>query len=252
MKQSAFSTTGLIDGNKLPAPHNGLCGRSKLLLCVALLLSNSVHSAEANAGATDMPCAQIDPGYVLDDSVHGSFGTAQLVSACIDVLRAVKDGRRRLRIFADGKHVLSNDDVAMGTGDGGVEGDPYQPLDVGHGSLIVQNMGGGGPLRWSETWRLTTRNGQWIIAGWDEGAWDFHRAAEGGGEFHRSVNALTGDVRDSYAPPTDDPAPTKQAFHKICKLPPEWRSPSISKVAAIRDRSWHCDATLAKPLRSAE
>ncbi|WP_233861758.1 hypothetical protein [Paraburkholderia adhaesiva] len=186
---------------------------------------------------------------MLDDSLRGSFGSTQPVEACIDVLRAQNDGKRRLRIFVDGKHVLSNDDVAMGTEDGGMLGDPYQQLEISHGSLVVQNVGGGGPLRWSETWRLTTRNFQWIVAGWDEGGWDFHRAADGGGEFHQSVNALTGDVRDNYDPPGDDDAPTKRSSRRTCKLPPEWRSPAIARIAAIRDRSWHCDASFTKPIR---
>ncbi|MCA8272827.1 hypothetical protein LGN17_09900 [Burkholderia sp. AU30280] len=34
-----------------------------------------------------------------------------------------------------------------------------------------------------------------------------------------------------------------------CKLPGAWRSPAVAQVATIRDRSWHCDATLAKPIR---
>ncbi|SMG11639.1 hypothetical protein SAMN06265784_101499 [Paraburkholderia susongensis] len=126
-------------------------------------------------------------------------------------------------------------------------GDPFQPLELGHGSLVVRNYGGGGPLRWGETWRLTIRNGQWIVAGWDEDSLDMHRAAEGGGEFHTSVNALTGDVHDSYDPREED-APAKRAERRVCQLPPEWRSPPVARIGAIRERNWRCDAKLGKPL----
>jgi hypothetical protein len=223
------------------------CTRVSLAL-IALAVSATSHATDTDAAKS--PCAKIDAGYVLDDSARGAFGSTAPVQACVDVLRAKQDGPRRLRIFVDGKPVLANDAVAMGPNDGGADGDPFQPLEVSHGSLVVRNIGGGGPLHWSETWRLTLRNGQWIVAGWDEEATDTHSAADGGGEFHTSVNALTGDVHDSYDPPDDDATSTRRSTHRVCKLPAEWRSPSIAQVAAIRDRSWHCDAKLGKPLRS--
>jgi hypothetical protein len=220
--------------------------------CTRALLVFAAFAASASSHATgtseaEIPCSKIDTGYVLDDSERGSFGSTSTVKACVDVLRAQFDGLRRLRIFVDGKRVLSNDAIAMGPDDGGMLGDPFQALEISHGSLVVRNDGGGGSLRWSETWRLTIRDGRWIVAGWDKDAWDFHAAADGGGEFHTSVNALTGDVNDSYAPPGED-ATAKRAVRRVCKLPTEWSSPSIAQIAAIRDRSWHCDAKLGKPL----
>ncbi|MBN3786731.1 hypothetical protein [Burkholderia sp. Ac-20353] len=224
-----------------------------LLAFAALSVCATAHGSGAEAA--DDPCAKVDAGYALDDSVRGAFGSPPSVNACIDVLRAQHDGPRRLRIFVDGKRVVSNDAIAMGPDEGGAMGDPYQSLEVSRGSLVVGNAGGGGPMRWNETWHLTIRNGQWIIAGWDFDGWDWHRAADGGGEFHTSVNALTGDVTDSYASLVDDnndndDTPPKHTTHRACKLPPGWRSPAIAQVAAIRDRSWRCDAKLAKPIRS--
>ncbi|WP_181321813.1 hypothetical protein [Trinickia symbiotica] len=140
--------------------------------------------------------------------------------------------------------------MAMGPDEGGVRGDPFQPLQIRGGSVIVQNAGGGGTEGWTETWHLTMRNGQWIVAGWDEESSDMHSAADGGGESHTSVNALTGDIHDSYDPPGDGDHAAKRSSSHICKLPPEWHSPAITQVAAIRDRSWYCDEKLAKPLDS--
>ncbi|WP_206957147.1 hypothetical protein [Trinickia acidisoli] len=205
-------------------------------------------SHAADAATAKAPCGNAPPGSVLDDSVRGAIGSTDPVNACVDVLRSPKDGPRRLRIFVDGKQVLSNHSVALGPNDGGVNGDPFQPLQINHGSLVVQNSGGGGPLTWTETWHLTIRNGQWIVAGWDYDATDTHSAADDGGQFDTSVNALTGEIRDSYDPPDDDDTNTKPSTRRICKLPPDWRSPSISRVATIRNTSWRCDAQLGKPL----
>jgi hypothetical protein len=212
-------------------------------------LAASVNSHATDAAGRRTPCSKVDAGYVLDGSVRGLFGSTSSANACVDVLRARNDSQRRLRIFIDGKPVLSNDAVAMGPSDGGVDGDPFQPLEISRGSLVVRNVGGGGPLHWTETWHLTIRDGRWIVAGWDEQASDSHRAADGGGEFHTSINALTGDVHDSYDPPDDD-ALAKRPMRRSCKLPSEWLSPSLAQVAAIRDRSWHCDTTLGKVLGS--
>ncbi|VWC66782.1 hypothetical protein [Burkholderia lata] len=221
----------------------------RALLAFAVLAASTAHGA-ALTNTTDDPCGKIDAGYTLDDSIRGAFGSTQPVTACIDVLRGRPDGPRRLRIFVDGKRVLTNDAIAMGPGDGGTLGDPYQPLDLSHGSLIVRNNGGGGPMRWGETWHVTTRNGQWIVAGWDEDGWEFNWADGGSGtESHTSVNALTGEVRDSDAPIPGDETPTKRAARRTCKLPDAWRGPAVAQVATIRDRSWHCDAKLAKPIR---
>jgi hypothetical protein len=216
--------------------------------CSRVLLAIAAVAFSTPSYAAGTPCAKVDAGYTFDDSARGAFGPAPAVQACIDVLRAPHDGPRRLRIFVEGRQVLSNDAVALGPNDGGADGDPFQPLAVRSGSLIVQNEGGGGPLSWTETWHLTIRNGLWIVAGWDNDATDTHSAADDGGEFHTSVNALTGDVHDSYDPPEGDAA--KPAVHRVCKLPPEWRSPPVAKVAAIRDRNWRCDAQFGKPLRS--
>lgn len=229
----------------MPIPKLLNVVRCTRVLFALMTLAASVSSHAANSDAS--PCAKVDAGYAIDDSVRGSFGSSNHVNACIDVLRAHEDEPRRLRIFVDGKRVLSNDAVAMGPGDGGTMGDPFQPLEVKGGSLVVQNAGGGGPLRWIETWHLTIRDGQWVIAGWDEDSWDSHSAADGGGDFHTSVNALTGEIHASYDPPDGDKT-AKRSTHHVCKLPPEWRSPAIAQVAAIRARSWHCDAKLAKPL----
>ncbi|MGS0894676.1 hypothetical protein ACVBGC_19400 [Burkholderia stagnalis] len=222
-----------------------------LLALVVLAVSTATYGADTQT-TDDDPCGKVDAGYVLDSSIRGAFGSTQSVNACIDVLRGRPDGPRRLRIFVGGKRALSNDAVAMGPDDGGTLGDPLGPLEISHGALLVRNYGGGGggPLRWGETWHLTVRNGQWIVAGWDEDNWNFNRAANGGGEFHTSVNALTGDIRESYDPPPDDDASTKRAARRVCKLPAEWRNPAIARIAAIRDRSWHCDAKLGKPIRS--
>ncbi|VWC97645.1 hypothetical protein BLA50215_02347 [Burkholderia lata] len=219
-----------------------------LLACAVLATSATAHSA-GPSNTTDDPCGKIDAGYELDDSIRGAFGSPRPVTACIDVLHGQPDGPRRLRIFVDDKRVLTNDAIAMGPGDGGTLGDPYQPLDISHGSLIVRNNGGGGPMRWGETWRVTTRNGRWIVAGWDADGWEFNWANGGGSKSHTSVNALTGDVHDSDAPIRGDETPEKRAARRTCKLPDAWRSPAVSQVAAIRDRSWHCDAKLAKPIR---
>jgi hypothetical protein len=216
------------------------CSRM-LLALVFVVISTTSHAAGT-------PCASVDAGYAFDDSVRGAFGPAPAVQACVDVLRAPHDGGRRLRIFVAGKAVLANDALALGPNDGGVDGDPFQPLAVRNGSLIVQNEGGGGPLNWTETWHVTIRDGQWIVAGWDHDATDTHSAADDGGDFHTSVNALSGAVHDSYDPPEGDAA--KPALHRVCELPPPWRSPPVAKVAAIRDLSWRCDAKLGKPLRS--
>ncbi|WP_175954737.1 hypothetical protein [Burkholderia sp. BCC0405] len=226
--------------------------RSLRALLAFAVLATSAAAQGAVPHTDDEPCGKVDAGYELDDSIQGAFGSTQPVTACIDVLRGQPDGPRRLRIFVDGKRVLTNDAIAMGPGDGGMMGDPYQGLDVSHGSLIVRNDGGGGPLRWGETWRVTTRNGQWIVAGWDAYSWDFRWDGGGSSESHTSVNALTGDVHDSHAPLPGDEAPTKRAARRTCKLPGVWRSPAVAQVATIRDRSWHCDATLAKPIRVVE
>ncbi|RQS20305.1 hypothetical protein DIE03_33495 [Burkholderia sp. Bp8992] len=218
-----------------------------LLVVTVLVASATAHGAGPLNTAED-PCGKVDTGYTLDDSIRGGFGSTQLVTACIDVLRGQPDGPRRLRIFVGGKRVLTNDAIAMGPNDGGVMGDPYQPLDISHGSLLVRNYGGSS-MRWGETWRVTTRNGQWIVAGWDEDSWNFRWDGGGSSESHTSVNALTGDVHDSYAPLPGDEAPTKRTARRTCKLPDAWRSPAVAQIAAIRDRSWHCDAKLAKPIR---
>lgn len=220
--------------------------RSVWLASVALVAAATSHAAGTDAAKA--PCSRVDAGYVLDDSVRGTFGATSAVNACVDVLRARNDGPRRLRVFVDGKEVLSNDAVALGPNDGGINGDPFQPLAIGHGSLIVQNAGGGGPLQWTETWRLTIRNGQWIVAGWDDDATDTHTAADGGGEFRRSINFLTGDIHDNYDPPDDDHASTKQPARHVCKLPAGWRGPPVAQIAKLRKTSWNCDAKLGKPL----
>jgi hypothetical protein len=219
-----------------------------LFTFIALAGSASSHAAETEPAKS--PCAKVDAGYAFDDSVRGAFGSPSPVEACIDVLRAQDDEPRRLRIFVGGKRVLSDDAVAMGPDEGGVRGDPFQPLQIHGGSLVVQNAGGGGVNGWTETWHLTMRNGQWIVAGWDEESSDMHSAADGGGESHTSVNALTGDIHDSYEPPDDDDHPAKRPVRHVCKLPPEWRSPAIAQVEAIRARSWYCDEKLAKPIDS--
>lgn len=224
------------------APHS-----LRALLAFTALAAATAHGAGLT-NTTDAPCGKVDTGYTLDDSIRGAFGSTQPVTACIDVLRGQPDGPRRLRIFVDGKRVLTNDAIAMGPDDGGVMGDPYQPLDISHGSLLVRNDGGSS-MRWGETWRVTTRNGQWIVAGWDEDSWDFRWDGSGSRESHTSVNALTGDVHDSDAPIPGDETPAKHAVRRTCKLPDAWRSPAVAQIAAIRDRSWRCDAKLAKPIR---
>jgi hypothetical protein len=224
------------------APHS-----LRALLAFAVLAASAVAYG-APPHNDDDPCGKVDAGYELDDSIRGAFGSTQPVTACIDVLRGQPDGPRRLRIFVDGKRVLTNDAIAMGPDDGGVMGDPYQPLDISHGSLLVRNYGGSS-MRWGETWRVTTRNGQWIVAGWDEDSWNFRWDGSGNSESHTSVNALTGDVDDRYGPLPGDDALTKRAARRTCKLPDAWRRPAVSQIAAIRDRSWHCDAKLAKPIR---
>jgi hypothetical protein len=220
--------------------------RAFWLASLALVAATTSHAASTDAAKA--PCSRVDPGYVLDDSVHGAFGSTSPVNACVDVLRGRDDEPRRLRVFVGGKEVLSSDAVALGPNDGGVDGDPFQPLAIGHGSLIVQNAGGGGPLHWTETWRLTPRNGQWIVAGRDDDATDMHSAADGGGEFHLSINFLTGDIHDNYDPPDDDHASTKHPTRLVCKLPAEWRSPPVTQIAKLRKTSWNCDAKLGKPL----
>lgn len=207
-----------------------------------------IAAAASQAHAAKAPCSRVDAGYVLDDSLRGTFGSTSPVNACVDLLRPHNDGPRRLRVFVDGKPVLSNDSVALGPNDGGVNGDPFQPLASGHGSLIVQNAGGGGPLQWTETWRLTIRDGQWIVAGWDNDATDTHSAADGGGEFHLSINFLTGNIQDNYDPPDDDNASSKRPARHVCKVPAGWRSPPVAQVAKLRNTSWNCDAKLGKPL----
>jgi hypothetical protein len=219
-----------------------------LLAFAILTTSAAAHGAVLHTD--DEPCGTVDTSYELDDSIRGAFGSTQPVTACIDVLRGRPDSPRRLRIFIDGKRVLTNDVIAMGPDDGGTMGDPYQGLDISHGSLIVRNNGGGGPMRWGETFRVTTRNGQWIVAGWDQDGWEFNWGDGGGNESHTSVNALTGEVRDSDAPLPGDETSAKRASHRTCKLPAAWRSPALAQVETIRDRSWHCGAKLAKPIRN--
>ncbi|CAB3973461.1 MULTISPECIES: hypothetical protein [Burkholderia] len=222
----------------------------RALLAFTVLAASTAHGA-APTNTTDDPCGKVDTGYTLDDSIRSAFGSTQPVTACIDVLRGQPDGPRRLRIFVDGKRVLTNDSIAMGPGDGGMMGDPYQPLDIRHGSLLVRNNGGSS-MRWGETWRVTTRNGQWIVAGWDEDSWDFRWDGSGSTESHTSVNALTGEVHDSNAPIPGDATPAKRAVRRTCKLPDAWRNPAVAQIAAIRDRSWRCDAKLAKPIHPGE
>ncbi|WP_322012865.1 hypothetical protein [Paraburkholderia sp. J12] len=228
-------------------PGNAARRTRVLLSLLALFAGPGAYASDTDATAT--PCAKADAGYVLEDSKRASFGSTNPVQACIDVLSPQnEEGPRRLRIFVDGKRVISNDAVALGPDEEGANGGPFVPLEISHGSLIVRNATGGGPLRVDETWRLTNRGGQWVVAGWDIDGSDSHSAADSGGEFHTSVNALTGAIQDSYDPPEDDPANTKRSTRHSCTLPAGWRSPPLSQIGAIRNRSWHCDPKLGKPL----
>jgi hypothetical protein len=217
-----------------------------MLALVALVAAATVRAADT--GTSESPCADIDTGYVLDDSVRGSLGTNTPVSACVDVLLAPHASRRRLRIFVGGKQVLGDDVIALGPDDGGIQGDPFQPLSIDHGSLVLQNAGGGGRLRWSETWRLTIRNKQWILAGWDDYGYDMG-AARGAKESITSVNALTGNIHDDRTDYPSDGTP-KIPTHHVCKLPAKWNSPGVSQVESIRNHSFKCDANLGSLIKT--
>lgn len=61
-----------------------------------------------------------------------------------------------------------------------------------------------------------------------------------GGEFYTSVNALTGDVHDSYDSPDDD-ATTKHPVRRVCKLP--------RRMAQSTNRTGHSDTRQMLALR---
>ncbi|WP_155630563.1 hypothetical protein [Burkholderia cepacia] len=218
-----------------------------MLAIVALVAATAVHAADA--GMSKSACGKLDTGYALDDSVRGSLGIITRISACADVLRAPHGSRRRLRIFVDGKQVLGDDNIALGPDDGGIQGDPFQPLAIKHGSLVVQNSGGGGRLRWSETWRLTIRNKQWILAGWDEYGYDMYGGtASGAKESVTSVNALTGSIHDDRTDYPGDGEPNIST-HYTCKLPAKWINPNYSKIDSIRNHSFNCGNNLGKLIK---
>lgn len=204
------------------------------------MLSFPFHKAAATDGA-NTACGRVEAGYRTETSVKGPVGATAPVMACIDVLRGRDGGPRRLRIFVAGRQVISSDDIARGPSDGGIMGDPFQGVILSHGSVVVKNYGGSA-WRWNETWRLTIRQGQWIIAGWDEEYW--HAGSDNDG-LHVSVNALTGTVREDGTLFNDDAVePPPPVIHKTCLLPRQWRTPSIMQAAAIGTSSWECDARL--------
>ncbi|WP_152601735.1 hypothetical protein [Burkholderia paludis] len=218
-----------------------------MLALVAFMVATAARAVDS--GMPESPCGELDTGYSIDDSVRGSLGTSPPISACVDVLRAPHGSRRRLRIFVGGKQVFGNDVIVLGPDDGGIQGDPFQPLTIKHGSLIVQNSGGGGRLRWSETWRLTIRNKQWVLAGWDEYGYDMYGGtASGAKESITSINALTGAIHDDGTDYPGDGEPNIST-HYACKLPAKWVSPAASKIEEIRNRSFKCGKNIGKLIK---
>lgn len=120
-------------------------------------------------------------------------------------------GKRTMRFFTgtrDGGFtpVFANDGFVRGADEGGVFGDPLQGFQVRKNGTISYSVYGGSAWRWGYSEVIQFRKGQLYVIGQDsETMWTGDLRSD-----TKSINLLTGEVKETHQKDGDAPVRTKR------------------------------------------